>query len=461
MALIRAKTIYGVVEGVRGNNQGYTIFKGIPFAAPPVGALRFAPPQPPAPWEGVRLCDKWPKTCMQMQGSFGLFTKEFYPAPKEMDEDCLYLNIWTPAAEPGEKLPVLFWIHGGGFGGGFSYEQKFDGEAACKRGCVQVTIQYRCNGFGFFAHPKIKEKYGHTGNQGILDQIAALRWVRENIAAFGGDPDNITVHGQSAGAMSVRILLTSPLCRGLMKRVIIQSGGCLNEWHSFDTEAGQASFGEELLEKAGMTFDEIMALPAEEVYARLTAATHRDGPSMVFLPCVDGYVLEKMPGAALGAGETNAESIMTGFVEGDARLQAMSGQISGTERAACFGSVIALGRQRNRTGRAPIYGYYFDRHLPGDDNGAWHSSEMWYMFGTLHRCWRPWTAYDYELSDVMADYWCAFARTGDPNTAGREVWPAYTAETPAVMHFGDGGYGADDMALTPEDEKVVKLLGKY
>lgn len=154
MALIQAKTNYGIVEGVRGNNQGVTVFKGIPYAAAPVGRLRFAPPQKPESWTGVRLCDRWPKTCVQFKTHGEFYAKEFYPVPKETDEDCLYLNIWTPAVSPEEKLPVLFWIHGGGFGSGFSYEQEFDGEAMCKRGCVQVTIEYRCNSFGFFAHQR-------------------------------------------------------------------------------------------------------------------------------------------------------------------------------------------------------------------------------------------------------------------------------------------------------------------
>ena len=461
MAMIQAKTTCGIVQGVRGNSQGFTVFRGIPFSAPPVGELRFAPPQPPVPWAGVRLCDRWPRTCIQAEGSFGLFTREFYPAPKEMDEDCLYLNIWTPASEPGEKLPVFFWIHGGGFGGGFSYEQEMDGEAACKRGCVQVTIQYRCNSFGFFAHPELKEKYGHTGNQGILDQIAALRWVKENIEAFGGDPDNITIHGQSAGAMSVRILMTSPLCRGLMNRAIIQSGGCINEWSDFDTEAGQAAFGEKLLQKAGLSMDEAMKLPAKELYTRLNAALEMRGPAIIFRPCIDGYVMEKLPGAAICAGETNTDSIMAGFVAGDAGLQAMRSGVDHEERAACFGSVIALGRQRILAGKSPIYGYYFDRNLPGDDNGAWHTCELWYIFGTMHRCWRPWTPYDYELSDALADYWSAFAHTGDPNVPGRPYWAPYTKETPELMHISDGGYRSDDMTpLTEADEKVIEFLGR-
>lgn len=465
MALIQAKTNYGIVEGVRGNNQGVTVFKGIPYAAAPVGRLRFAPPQKPESWTGVRLCDRWPKTCVQFKTHGEFYAKEFYPVPKETDEDCLYLNIWTPAVSPEEKLPVLFWIHGGGFGSGFSYEQEFDGEAMCKRGCVQVTIEYRCNSFGFFAHQRIKEAFGHTGNQGLLDQIAALRWVHENIAAFGGDPKNITVHGQSAGAMSTRMHLTSPLCRGMVNRVIIQSGGGLNEWSTMRTEEEQMTYGVELLHLAKMTFDEVVTRPAEEVYTLLDQAARAAGGGlgrMGFHPCIDHYALLAHPGALIGAGDVNTDSILCGMVAGDAGIQTgCTRGISAEDRAIAFGSVVALGRHMNRNNRKPIYGYYFDHNLPGDDKGAWHSCELWYMFGTLGRCWRPWTGYDYVLSDAMVDYWCSFARCGDPNTEGRPRWPAYTEGTPVIMHFGDDGYAAENMAQTARDEAVISALGAF
>jgi len=317
MALMKAVTAQGTVVGVRANNPGYTVFRGIPYAAPPLGELRFAPPQPAISWEGERLCDKWPNTCVQAAGSFGHFTKEFYPVPKQMSEDCLYLNIWTPAQSAEDKLPVFFWIHGGGYMGGYSYEMEFDGEAMCKRGCILVSIEYRCNSFGFLAHPRLTARWGHSGNQGMLDQVAALKWVHENIAAFGGDAENITVHGQSAGAMSTKTLLTSPLCKGLLNRVIVQSGGGLNDWLPFWTMAQQEALGEELLSIAGMSFDEVMTLPAQIVYDRLSAAgakygkEHGLGP-MVFHPCLDDYALFTTTGDSMRRGEVNTRSIMCG-----------------------------------------------------------------------------------------------------------------------------------------------------
>lgn len=465
MALIQAKTENGVAVGCRGNNQGYTVFRGIPYAAAPVGERRFAPPLPAESWQGERLFDKWPHCCVQEEGSFGHFTKEFYPAPKDMDEDCLYLNVWTPAEDPAEKLPVFFWIHGGGYGGGYSYEMEFDGEAMCKRGCILVTIQYRCNAFGFFAHPELTAKHGHSGNQGMLDQIAALGWVRRNIAAFGGDPENITVHGQSAGAMSTKTLLTSPLCRGMMNRVIIQSGGGLNDWNRFRTQADKEALGIQMLQTAGMTFAEAMTLPAKEVYARLAKAAQGFSGGMgdlIFHPGIDNYALYEETGASIAAGKVNTDCILCGSVSGDAGLQAARVEgVEPSDHATAFAPTVAMGRQIAQAGGKPIYGYYFDRDLPGDNLGAWHSAELWYMFGTLHRCWRPWTGYDYVLSDAMVDYWCNFAKTGDPNGPGLPAWPTISAEAPyLLMHFGNDGFAAEDLVRDQDDWRVIDAMSR-
>lgn len=457
MALLEVKTNYGVVRGVRANNPGYSIFKGVPYAAPPVGDKRFAPPQKLESWEGVLDCSRWQNTCMQAPGSFGFYAKEFYPEPKQMDENCLYLNIWTPANSADEKLPVFFWIHGGGYGGGYSYEMEFDGEAMCKRGCILVSIEYRCNCFGFFAHPELTARNGRSGNAGMEDQIAALQWTYENIAYFGGDPENITVHGQSAGAMSTRTLLASPRCKGILNRVIVQSGGGINDWSNFNTMEQQEAIGVQLLEEAGMRFDEIMSLPAKEVYARMNAAAGKlypmGGDTLCFHPCVDGYSLTEGVGVSIEAGRVNTQSIMCGSVSGDfglsAKLNKEDPDLKQKQRVAAFSSQVAWGEHQIEKGRAPIYSYFFERNLPGDNLGAFHSSELWYMFGSLHRAWRPWTGYDYELSDAMVSYWCNFARTGNPNAEGLPEWPAYTADTPLTMNFADGGYGTKNLLEEP------------
>ena len=457
MALLEVKTNYGVVRGVRANNPGYSIFKGVPYAAPPVGEKRFAPPQKPEAWEGVLDCSRWPNTCIQSEGSFGFYQKEFYPEPKQMDEDCLYLNIWTPAGNQDEKLPVFFWIHGGGYGGGYSYEMEFDGEAMCKRGCILVSIEYRCNCFGFFAHPELTARNGRSGNAGMEDQIAALQWTYENIAYFGGDPENITVHGQSAGAMSTRTLLTSPRCKGILNRVIVQSGGGINDWSNFRTMEQQEALGEQLLQEAGMSFEEIMTLPAKQVYERMNAAAGKLCPmgsdTLGFHPCVDGYNLTESAGASIEAGRMNTDSIMCGSVAGDFGLSAKLDQndpdLVQKRRVAAFSSQVAWGEHHMEKGRAPIFSYFFERSLPGDQLGSFHSCELWYMFGSLHRAWRPWTGYDYELSDAMVSYWCNFARVGDPNGDGLPAWPAYTADTPLTMNFTNGGFGTKDLSEEP------------
>jgi len=468
MALLEVSTQSGIVRGVRANNHGYSIFRGIPYAKPPVGALRYAPPQAVEPWEGILDCDRWPKACMQEQGSFWFFEKEFYPVPKDMSEDCLYLNIWTPAREPGEKLPVFFWIHGGGYGGGYSYEMEFDGEAMCKRGCILVTINYRCNSFGFFAHPELTARFGKSGNAGMYDQIAALKWVHENIAAFGGDPDNITVHGQSAGGMSTKALLASPLCRGLMNRAIIQSAGGLNDWSTFRTMAEQEQFGVKLLETAGLSLDELLALDSQAAFDTLqkAAAKQADNPMQLgFSPCLDGEALVAAPSKCLSDGTINTDSLMCGAVGGDAGLNAQSigmgafGQAGDVPPFICCAATLSLARVRAEALK-PIYGYEFDHSLPGGDGlGPFHSVELWFMFGSLHRAWRPWTGYDYVLSDTMVDYWCSFARTGDPNTEGRPFWPAYTNEDPRLMFFGDDKIEALDPIQSTEDEALIKKMG--
>ena len=468
MALTLAQTKYGTVRGARGNNRGFTVFRGVPYGKSTAGALRFAPPQEPEPWSGVRDCIAFAPTCVQEQGSFSFYQKEFYPEPKTLSEDCLYLNVWTPAAEPGEKLPVFFWVHGGGYGGGYSYEQEFDGEAMCKRGCILVTIEYRCNSLGFFAHPELTARNGRSGNAGFYDQLLALNWVHENIEAFGGDPDNITVHGQSAGAMSTRTLLTSPLAKGLVRRVIIQSGGGINDWSGFRSMQEQEQLGVRLLQTAKMTLDEAMRLPAEEVYARLQKAMFAlfggFGGNLCFHPCLDGYGLAEAPGDAILAGRLNTQSIMVGSVSGDIGLQAKlpedASDLPLRRRAVSFSSQTAWGEWNIQHDLPPIYGYYFDRNLPGDERGAWHSSELWYMFGSLSRCWRPWTGYDYELSDAMVDYWCAFARTGDPKVEGRPDWPPYTAATPEIMCFSDDGYGTKILVNEPYGREFLPYFQK-
>ena len=247
------QTKQGAVEGGLSQDGKTVIFKGLPYAQPPVGDLRFRRPQAHQPWPGVRPCREFGSSCMQADLSAeGFYAKEFYDVPlPPLSEDCLYLNIWTPeSATADSRLPVLFWIHGGAFLHGSGSEKEFDGEGFAKKGVILVTINYRVNAFGFFAHPDLEPETeeGVSGNYGILDQIFALQWVRENIGAFGGDPEKITIFGQSAGCMSVQAIISSPLAQGMLRGAILQSGGGLRSVHETATKERAWEAGRQLME---------------------------------------------------------------------------------------------------------------------------------------------------------------------------------------------------------------------
>ena len=268
MPLTQVTVENGRLQGVPGNVPAYTVFKGVPYAKPPVGPLRWKAPQPAEDWTGIRLADRF--SCIAYQGAHTPefpYTKEFYPVEEPMSEDCLYLNVWTPAQSADERLPVLFWVHGGAYTGGYGFEMEFDGEGFCKRGCILVTINYRLGVLGFLAHPELsaESERGVSGNYGTLDQICALHWVRRNIAAFGGDPDNITVFGQSAGAKSVLTLITSPLSRGDIAKAIPMSGGGIGCFAIDDTPLAKA-------EKTGLALQELAGAQSLEELRRMEPA---------------------------------------------------------------------------------------------------------------------------------------------------------------------------------------------
>lgn len=443
------ETKYGALQSVDGGTT--ELFWGVPYAAPPVGALRFAPPQPLTAWEGVRLCSTPGPMCMQerpepfrQMGDFkeeNPFYKEFYALEQyhiPMSEDCLYLNIRVPKGG-GKDLPVAFWIHGGAFMGGTGYEQEFDGNALCDQGIILVTINYRCNIFGFFSHPALTQKYGTSGNYGILDQVAALTWVRENIAAFGGDPDNITAFGQSAGCMSVQTLVSSPLTKGMIRRAILQSGCGYGNTISHDrSQAVAEAEGLELLETFGLTFEELMAKPAEELRDMggqfIGIHSQKVGKfDLLFTPVLDGVVLTDGYDAIVDQNMTHDIPYLLGSTEND--LTCTPEQIAAGEPSPLYNSCIAWSLRHEELGRNPGWVYFFRRHLPGDEWGAFHSSELWYMFGTLGTCWRPMTDGDFDLSRRMVGYWANFIKTGDPNGGDLPNWAPCTAAEPYVQLF--------------------------
>ena len=416
-------TKQGPIRGGLSSDGNTVIFKGVPYAQPPVGELRFRRPQEHTPWTAPLDCTAFSPRCPQAElASMEFYGKEFYDVMiPPGNEDCLYLNIWTPAdAEPGAKLPVLFWIHGGAFMHGCGTEKEFDGEGCAKKGVVLVTINYRVNVFGFFAHPDLEREnpQGVSGNYGILDQIFALKWVRENIAAFGGDPDKITLAGQSAGCMSVQAIISSPLAQGMVRGAILQSGGGIQALHETPGKELAWQISQELMAHLGVsTVEQLRQLPAETLCEGAYAVREKEGALLSWCPHVDGWLLPDTTDRLAQRGEIHNISYMIGSTGDDIGGQALL-QEAGARWC----------ENQLKLGRKPCYFYLFNRKLPGDDAGAFHSSELWYEFETLDRCWRPWEDCDRQLAKAVSGYWTNFVKTGDPNGEGLPRWEPYTQD---------------------------------
>ncbi len=468
MAVKQVKTESGVVQGICCGNPLYTVFKGIPYAKPPVGKLRWCPPQPVEPWEGVKTADHFSRIAPQVRHPQGSrYQKEFFQYPEPMSEDCLYLNIWTPANTEKEKLPVVFWIHGGALAGGYSFEPEFDGEGMCRQGIILVTINYRVGALGFMAHPELTEESGYhgSGNYGHMDQIAALKWVKRNIQAFGGDPDNITVCGQSSGAISAQILMCSPLSREDVSKVILESGGGI--WAGFDAYSTDLQTAEELglsyMKKMNCnSIEELRNVPWEKIIEGQPSQPYE----AKFATVVDGYVLPDDPvkmvlkdeykDVPCLIGNTSVEMTFTPqdnpeqFEEqarnfygeqADEYLKHIHGEKDRVRVWSMANTMTVSNRAfaelRWKQGHSPAYVYYFDRKVPGENVGAFHSSELWYVFQTLYRCWRPMCGVDFDLANAVATYWGNFAKTGNPNGEGLPEWTPYTQEKPLHMELGE------------------------
>lgn len=421
----------GQLEGCLSADSKSVIFRGVPYAEPPVGALRWKRPVAKTPWAGIRPAKVFSAKAHQADLTReGFYAKEFYTDEKiERSEDCLYLNIWTPAdAQPGDKLPVFFWIHGGAFLHGCGAEKEFDGEQFARNGVILVTINYRVGALGFFTHPDLaaENSEGLCGNYGIYDQIAALSWCRENIAAFGGDPDNITTAGQSAGSMSVQILISSPLTRGMIRRAILQSGGGLRGLSRDFSLESRMEASRKLMEALGVsTLEQMRAVPAEKIAE--VQYTIRSEMGLCWTPVVDGVLLTAPVDTVAINGEAHDIDYMIGS----------TGDDIGADSRMLEYSAVYWAKNQLALGRRPAYIYFFDRKLPGDDAGAFHSSELWYEFHTLDRAWRPWEDCDWVLEDAVSSYWANFARCGDPNGGDLPVWRPYTADAPVQMRLAE------------------------
>ncbi len=418
----------GQIQGVETPTAGIVSYKGIPFAAPPVGDLRWREPQPVVPWEGVRVADTYGAAAMQVTWDPNSFYGREWRASGSVpfSEDCLYLNIWTPAAgKPDSKLPVTMWIHGGGYREGFGFEPEMDGgEDWASRGVIFVSVTYRLGVFGFLTHPLLSAEspHGVSGNYGLMDQAAALKWLHANIAQFGGDPDNITIYGQSAGAGSVQSLSASPIARGLIAKTISMSGGGLNPSPGTlladaeaATKAMMDSYDKTTLEQMrALSFDELTRMTSD--YAAVSTPGQRVG----WRPVIDNYFLDGTFSQTALRGEIADVPYMFGFTANDM-----------SDITKAVGDFGALREQQG----TPIYAYMFTRQLPGDGSGAFHSSDLWYIFHSLRHSWRPFTAGDDKLSIQMMDYWTNFAKYGNPNGPSAGQWTPYTAASPRFMVF--------------------------
>ena len=428
------ETKYGRLEGI---DQGdYMEYRGIPYARAPVGERRWKAPEKPDAWEGIFQAVEFGNKCMQEPVQSPPYDRDFYSNPaceRQMSEDCLVLHIWAP--KDAKDCPVAFWIHGGGFMGGYSSELEFDGAAYCRRNVIFVSVEYRCNIFGFLAHPWLTEEAGVSGNYGILDQIAALEWVYENIAAFGGDKENITAFGQSAGAMSVQTLISSQMTGNRIKRAILQSGGSYGSGlHRDMLMQEQEEYGKVFTEILGAnSLQELREKSTEEIQAALRPFMEKIMPvakGLFLIPVIDGKVLTDGYYHLMDQGKIADIPYLVGSTKNDIMVPEGA---QDREESPLYQGSRAFSLKLEELGREPAYVYYFKRNLPGDDFGAWHSSELWYMMGTLDRCWRPWTDEDRALSERMLDYWVNFMRTGNPNGDGLAKWQPCTKADPAIL----------------------------
>ncbi|MCU1338228.1 MAG: hypothetical protein JWO19_3809 [Bryobacterales bacterium] len=465
----------GSVSGITGTDGSIQIFKGIPFAAPPVGDLRWRAPQPAAQWEGVRKAEQFGPNCTAGGGPGGRGGKgkgpagDKGPAAPAASEDCLYVNVWTPAKAAGDRLPVMVWTYGGAFTGGSGSVPGYDGEALAKKGIVVVTYNYRLGIFGFLAHPELTKESGHnaSGNYGLMDLAAVLRWVQKNIAAFGGDPRKVTIDGESAGAMLVASMVGSPEGKGLFQRAIAQSGAwmglSIGKMRTLEQaeEAGKRAAGTH-------SIAELRAMSTQEVAQNVTgvqAGVIVDGwmvpedQSLTFAKGKQNDVdvligSNQDEGTFFGGGTTTADSAKNRARQTYADLSDDFLKLYPASTDAEAGA-SGLMRSRDETGwhmrtwaqmqakrGKKAYLYYFTHVPPGNGaRGATHTAELPYMFNNPPGNGSPnstWTDMDRKLADMMSSYWVNFIATGDPNGKGLPAWQAYSAKNDSqAMVFGD------------------------
>ena len=508
-------TANGVVNGTLGEDATIRIYRGIPFAAPPVGDLRWREPRPAANWTGVRDGSEFASRCTQARIYADMVFRD-----KGGSEDCLYLNVWTPKDAVGKKLGVMLWFYGGGFASGSSDEFRYDGEALAKKGIIVVECNYRLGIFGFFSHPELTKESPHhaSGNYGLLDQVAALDWTVKNIGAFGGDPTNITIGGESAGSFSVSAQMASPLAIGKFRKAIGESGAFFSNGSAplrtlplAKSEAAGAKFGASI---GANSLADLRAIPEDKLLQEIEAQwgkpdSYRPSPN------IDGYSLTKSPVDTFAAGKQAHVPLLAGWNRdevkmvvlfnpkkptpqsfaddakaqyGDASVEFLKLYPASTDAEALQSAyslasdnfiIFSTWKWLNaqvETAKVPVYHYIFEEvpavkpgstagpnKIPASEVGARHAGEIEYVFGTLTWEALPWTPADFKVSELMTSYWANFIAKGDPNGAGLPNWPRYDAEDKwQTMHLVD-----DSSAAAPEanrgryvfmDQQAPKLI---
>ena len=490
--LRQVKTENGWVRGIEAADPRITAFKGVPFAAPPVGKNRWRAPQPCENWAGIRDCSRFAPISMQWIPGLGddIYCREWHVDPDiPMSEDCLYLNIWTNAKKADEKMPVLVWFFGGGLQCGYPAEMEFDGERIARRGIVVVTVNYRVGALGFLTHPEITEEAPDApANFGNLDQQAGLRWVQRNIAAFGGDPAKVTIAGQSAGGGSVMSQLACPDNKGLFRNTAVMSAMIFDPYMRREIgrpellkdaeKKGEDFFGflgvQTLKEARGMDAVKLQRSYEKYMESHVPFFTVQDDRFCIGDP-IALYRAGKCVDTVMMAGNTGGEFLNTIDAADEAGLKEEAERLFG-DKADTF---LAIQESRQKTeglGYAAASGiectvkgtlsdiaksgrkgyvYCFDPDIPGwDEPGTFHSSDLWFWFETLAKCWRPFVGRHYDLARQMCDYFCNFIKTSNPN--GKDLngetlpkWGAWTEETPCTMTFTGSGAKPVTEALPP------------
>jgi len=471
----------GRVTGVPARNEALTVFRGIPFAAPPVGPLRWRAPEPVRPWAGVLRADAFSPSCIQsMVQERKPWTYEFM-THGEISEDCLYVNVWTPAAASSERRPVFVYLYGGANTEGSAVVPVYDGEGLASKGLVVVTFNYRVGVLGFFSHPTLSQEapYHGSGNYGLLDQIAAVRWVSQNIASFGGDPARVTIAGQSAGAQGVHNLTISPLSKGLFQRAIAESGSTLGAVGGGRSLADQEADGVRFATmKGNASLATLRAMSWAEVVAPVQAPAPAGGGRGPAAPrfgvVIDNYALTAAMRDVYAAGRQHDVPTLTGSnadengavpsptitleaykAQAQQRYAAASDEFLRLYPAATDDEARAMSNAsardqartstylwamaRSATAKTAAYTYFFNQPLPGPDvkqYGAFHTSEVPYVLNTLAMSDRPFTAVDRKVAETLSSYWVNFATRGNPNGPGLPAWPAISKDAPHAMQLG-------------------------